>query len=244
MPGYSEKAQPISRRDCREAFSRHRKSRSNWLINGRSLIELQAMVRSEYLPLIRSDRQEETDDTIVNRSQPALVWSEARLADVLAAVIDATVRMSDLIEGRTGAWEVVIGLEVHAQVTARAKLFSGAATDFGAEPNTQVSTVDAAFPGMLPVINRHSSSRRSGPGSGSTPRSTSTACSTARTTSTPTCRPAIRSRNTSSRSWAAAASCSTCRTARPARSASPGCIWSRTPARACTTSTRARPMST
>ena len=63
--------------------------------------------------------------------------------------------MSDLIEGRTGSWEIVIGLEVHAQVTARAKLFSGAATDFGAEPNTQVSPVDAAFPGMLPVINRH-----------------------------------------------------------------------------------------
>src|SRR5579864_1240436 len=60
-----------------------------------------------------------------------------------------------MIEGRTGEWEVVIGLEVHAQVTAEAKLFSGAATAFGAEPNTQVSTVDAAFPGMLPVINRH-----------------------------------------------------------------------------------------
>ena len=63
--------------------------------------------------------------------------------------------MSDLIEGRTGPWEIVIGLEVHAQVISQAKLFSGAATDFGAEPNTQVSTVDAAFPGMLPVINRH-----------------------------------------------------------------------------------------
>jgi aspartyl-tRNA(Asn)/glutamyl-tRNA(Gln) amidotransferase subunit B len=63
--------------------------------------------------------------------------------------------MAELIEGKTGAWEIVIGLEVHAQVTARAKLFSGAATDFGAEPNTQVSTVDAGFPGMLPVINRH-----------------------------------------------------------------------------------------
>jgi aspartyl-tRNA(Asn)/glutamyl-tRNA(Gln) amidotransferase subunit B len=60
-----------------------------------------------------------------------------------------------LVEGRTGEWEVVIGLEVHAQVVSRAKLFSGAATEFGAEPNTQVSTVDAAFPGMLPVINRH-----------------------------------------------------------------------------------------
>jgi len=58
------------------------------------------------------------------------------------------------IQGSTGPWEVVIGLEVHAQVISRAKLFSGAATDFGAEPNTQVSFVDAAFPGMLPVINR------------------------------------------------------------------------------------------
>jgi aspartyl-tRNA(Asn)/glutamyl-tRNA(Gln) amidotransferase subunit B len=60
-----------------------------------------------------------------------------------------------MIQGRTGFWETVIGLEVHAQVVSKAKLFSGAATDFGAEPNTQVSPVDAAFPGMLPVINRH-----------------------------------------------------------------------------------------
>ena len=58
------------------------------------------------------------------------------------------------IGGRTGKWETVIGLEVHAQVISKAKLFSGAATDFGAEPNTQVSPVDAAFPGMLPVVNR------------------------------------------------------------------------------------------
>src|SRR6202795_4795558 len=63
--------------------------------------------------------------------------------------------MTSLIEGRTGQWETVIGLEVHAQVTAKAKLFSGAATAFGAAPNTQVSPVDAGFPGMLPVINRH-----------------------------------------------------------------------------------------
>jgi len=60
-----------------------------------------------------------------------------------------------MIEGRSGKWESVIGLEVHAQVISKAKLFSGAATNFGAEPNTQVSPVDAAFPGMLPVINRH-----------------------------------------------------------------------------------------
>ncbi|MCK6450490.1 MAG: Asp-tRNA(Asn)/Glu-tRNA(Gln) amidotransferase subunit GatB [Alphaproteobacteria bacterium] len=61
---------------------------------------------------------------------------------------------TNLIDGRTGKWEVVLGLEVHAQVVSNAKLFSGAATAFGAEPNTQVSYVDAAFPGMLPVINR------------------------------------------------------------------------------------------
>jgi aspartyl-tRNA(Asn)/glutamyl-tRNA(Gln) amidotransferase subunit B len=61
--------------------------------------------------------------------------------------------MTYAIEGKTGPWEVVIGLEVHAQVLSRAKLFSGAATAFGAEPNSQVSFVDAGFPGMLPVIN-------------------------------------------------------------------------------------------
>jgi len=58
------------------------------------------------------------------------------------------------IQGTKGPWEMVIGLEVHAQVTSKAKLFSGASTQFGAEPNTQVSLVDAAMPGMLPVINR------------------------------------------------------------------------------------------
>ncbi|KPF62047.1 Asp-tRNA(Asn)/Glu-tRNA(Gln) amidotransferase subunit GatB [Porphyrobacter sp. AAP60] len=58
------------------------------------------------------------------------------------------------IQGATGEWEVVIGLEVHAQVTSNSKLFSGASTAFGAEPNSQVSLVDAAMPGMLPVPNR------------------------------------------------------------------------------------------
>ena len=58
-----------------------------------------------------------------------------------------------IIAGATGDWEVVIGLEIHAQVTSRAKLFSAAATAFGGEPNSQVSLVDAAMPGMLPVIN-------------------------------------------------------------------------------------------
>ena len=62
--------------------------------------------------------------------------------------------MSYALQGSTGPWEVVVGLEVHAQVVSNAKLFSGAATAFGAEPNSQVSFVDAAFPGMLPVVNR------------------------------------------------------------------------------------------
>ncbi len=66
-----------------------------------------------------------------------------------------TPESSALIEGRTGKWEIVLGLEVHAQIVSDAKLFSGAATVFGAEPNTQVSLVDAAMPGMLPVINGH-----------------------------------------------------------------------------------------
>jgi aspartyl-tRNA(Asn)/glutamyl-tRNA(Gln) amidotransferase subunit B len=61
--------------------------------------------------------------------------------------------MSYTIEGSTGTWEIVCGLEVHAQVISKSKLFSGAATDFGSEPNSQVSFVDAAFPGMLPVLN-------------------------------------------------------------------------------------------
>jgi len=62
--------------------------------------------------------------------------------------------MTNLVQGRTGEWEVVIGLEVHAQVSSQAKLFSGASASFGAGPNEHVSLVDAAMPGMLPVINR------------------------------------------------------------------------------------------
>src|SRR5437660_8589104 len=60
---------------------------------------------------------------------------------------------SRLIKGATGDWEMVIGLEVHAQITSNSKLFSGASTEFGGEPNSHVSLVDAAMPGMLPVIN-------------------------------------------------------------------------------------------
>ena len=63
--------------------------------------------------------------------------------------------MSYTVDGPTGPWELVIGLEVHAQVVSEAKLFSGASATYGGEPNSQVSLVDAAFPGMLPVLNEH-----------------------------------------------------------------------------------------
>jgi aspartyl-tRNA(Asn)/glutamyl-tRNA(Gln) amidotransferase subunit B len=67
--------------------------------------------------------------------------------------MNAPVNPAKLIQGETGAWEIVIGLEIHAQVNSTAKLFSGASTEFGGEPNDHVSLVDAAMPGMLPVIN-------------------------------------------------------------------------------------------
>src|SRR5215472_8221176 len=68
-------------------------------------------------------------------------------------IMDAPVTVSKLLKGATGDWEVIIGMEVHAQVTSEAKLFSGASTAFGGDPNSHVSLVDAAMPGMLPVIN-------------------------------------------------------------------------------------------
>ncbi len=67
--------------------------------------------------------------------------------------MNAPVKTSKLLKGATGDWEMVIGLEIHAQVTSKAKLFSGSSTAFGGAPNTHVSLVDAAMPGMLPVIN-------------------------------------------------------------------------------------------
>src|ERR1044072_4896471 len=67
--------------------------------------------------------------------------------------MNARVDPKKLIKGATGDFEVIVGMEIHAQVTSNAKLFSGASTEFGGEPNSHVSLVDAAMPGMLPVIN-------------------------------------------------------------------------------------------
>ena len=63
--------------------------------------------------------------------------------------------MSNLLKGKTGNWEIVIGLEVHAQIKSKSKLFSSSSTKFGSIPNSQVSLVDAAMPGMLPVVNEY-----------------------------------------------------------------------------------------
>jgi hypothetical protein len=145
--------------------------------------------------------------------------------------------MNGIIEGATGPWEMVIGLEVHAQVTSSTKLFSGAPTDFGAEPNTQVSLVDAAMPGMLPVLNAYCVEQavKTGLGLGAQINRLSV----------------FERKNyfyadlsMPTRSSARARSRSTCRTALPKRSASRACTWSRTPASRCMTSTPARPSST
>ena len=112
---------------------------------------------------------------------------------------------STLMKGATGDWEVVIGMEVHAQVASKAKLFSGASTEFGGAPNSHVSLVDAAMPGMLPVINEACVAQavRTGLGLNAADQSR-LACSIARTTSIPICRRAIRYRNTNVQSSARA----------------------------------------
>jgi len=71
----------------------------------------------------------------------------------LVVIAMSTAKPSKLIKGATGDWEIVVGMEIHAQVTSHSKLFSGASTAFGGDQNSHVSLVDAAMPGMLPVIN-------------------------------------------------------------------------------------------
>jgi aspartyl-tRNA(Asn)/glutamyl-tRNA(Gln) amidotransferase subunit B len=83
---------------------------------------------------------------------PTFVISRGR-AELTSDGMAVAKKTSKLVRGSSGEWEVVVGLEVHAQVTSNAKLFSGASTEFGGAPNSHVSLVDAAMPGMLPVIN-------------------------------------------------------------------------------------------
>ena len=149
----------------------------------------------------------------------------------------------NLVAGRTGNWEVVIGLEVHAQVIAKAKLFSGAATEFGAEPNTQVSTIDAAFPGMLPVLNKFCVEQAVRTGLGLDAKINLVSVFARKNYFYPDLPAGYQIRNTTGRSLARAASRSISPTERRARSASRASISNRTPGRVSTTSTRTRPSS-
>ena len=115
-------------------------------------------------------------------------------------------KAANLIAGATGDWEVVIGMEVHAQVASNSKLFSGASTAFGADPNSHVSLVDAAMPGMLPVINRECVAQAIRTGLGLKAQINLKSIFDRRTTSIPICLRAIRYRSTSSRSSAKAKS--------------------------------------
>ena len=142
----------------------------------------------------------------------------------------------DWIKGGTGDWEIVIGMEVHAQVLSKSKLFSGASAEFGGAPNDHVSFVDAAMPGMLPVINEFCVAQAVRTGLGLRRRSIIGRFSTGRTISIPICRRAIRYRSTSSRSSVKARSRSTLRADSRSRSESSGFISNRMPASPCTTS--------
>ena len=140
--------------------------------------------------------------------------------------------MSVVIEGREGVWEYAIGLEVHAQVASASKLFLGAPAAFGAEPNTQVSLVDAAMPGMLPVINRVCVEQAVRTGLGLGGRIARFSVFDRKNYFYRTCRRATRSRNIRP-----------CRggriggDSRPHGGGLPACTWSRMRARACMTAT-------
>ena len=129
-------------------------------------------------------------------------------------------------------------MEVHAQVTSNAKLFSGASTAFGGEPNSHVSLVDAAMPGMLPVINEECVRQAIRTGLGLKARINLKSVFDRKNYFYPDLPQGYQISQYKRRSSARARSWWRCPTARPSRSASSGCIWSRTPASRCTTSTR------
>ena len=138
-------------------------------------------------------------------------------------------------DANESGWETVIGLEIHAQLATRSKIFSGAATAYGAPPNAQASLVDLGYPGRAAGAERrggaHGREVRAGDRRA---HRAATRCSRARTTSIRTCRRAIRSASTSCRSWRRALSTSCSTTAAASASASPARTWRRMPASRCT----------
>ena len=113
-------------------------------------------------------------------------------------------RQEDLIEGATGPWEIVVGLEVHAQVVSRAKLFSGASAAYGGAPNHHVSPIDAGMPGMLPSVNRFCIEQAVKTGLGLKAEINRVSVFERKNYFYPDLPPAIRSRSTRSRSSAGA----------------------------------------
>jgi aspartyl-tRNA(Asn)/glutamyl-tRNA(Gln) amidotransferase subunit B len=145
---------------------------------------------------------------------------------------------SKLMPGATGEWEVVVGMEVHAQVISSAKLFSGASASYGAAPNQHVSLVDAAMPGMLPVINRFCVEQAIRTGLGLKARINRRSVFDRKNYFYPDLPQGYQISQYQQPIVGEVWWSSTCQTATPSRSASSGCIWSRTRASRCTTSTR------
>lgn len=150
------------------------------------------------------------------------------------------------IPGATGDWEIVIGMEVHAQVLSNSKLFSGASTTFGNAPNSNVSLVDAAMPGMLPVINEECVKQAVRTGLGLKAKINHRSIFDRKNYFYPDLPQGYQISQFKGRSSARAPSpFPSARTVRAiskiSRSASSVCIWSRTPASPCTTSTRPCP---
>ena len=135
-------------------------------------------------------------------------------------------------------YEVVIGMEVHAQVTSEAKLFSGASTEFGGAPNSHVSLVDAAMPGMLPVINDECVRQAVRTGLGLKAQINLKSVFDRKNYFYPDLPQGYQISQYKSPVVGEGEVTSTCPAARASRSASSGCIWSRTPASRCTISTR------
>ncbi len=147
-------------------------------------------------------------------------------------------KSSKLIKGSTGDWEIVIGMEVHAQVASNAKLFSGASTEFGGAPNSHVSLVDAAMPGMLPVINEECVRQAVRTGLGLKAKVNLRSVFDRKNYFYPDLPQGYQISQHKSPIVGEGAAGADMPTARPSRLASSGCISSRTPASRCTTSIR------
>ena len=154
-----------------------------------------------------------------------------------------TATSGKLIKGATGDWEVVIGMEVHAQVTSNSKLFSGASTAFGGEPNSHVSLVDAAMPGMLPVINEECVRQAVRTGLGLNAQINLRSVFDRKNYFYPDLPQGYQISQYKSPIVGEGEVVVELRAARPPPSASSGCIWSRTPASRCTTRSRPCPSS-